>query len=80
LVSGIGVQGVSLGSLPAGIAELCRREVSAVQLGVDATVHGDRNLALQSLLLSPCITDLDVAEQILDDYLETYREYLPQFW
>lgn len=80
LVSGSGVQGVSVGSLPEGIAELCRREIATVQLGVDATVHGDRSLALQCLLLSPCITDLDVAGQILDDYLETYREYLPQFW
>jgi alpha-galactosidase len=80
LVSGAGVQGVSVGSLPAGIAELCRREITAVQLGVDAAVHGDRDLALQCLLLSPSITDLDVTAQILDDYLETYREYLPQFW
>jgi hypothetical protein len=30
--------------------------------------------------LDPVITDLDVARQILDDYLETYREHLPQFW
>jgi alpha-galactosidase len=80
LVSGAGVRGVSVGSLPTGIAELCRREIAAVQLGVDAAVHGDRKLALQCLLLSPCITDLEVAEQILDDYLETYRKYLPQFW
>ena len=62
------------------VAELCRREIAAVQLGVDGAVHGDRELALQCLLLSPCVTDLDVARQILDDYLETYREYLPQFW
>jgi alpha-galactosidase len=80
LVSGAGVQGVSVGDLPEGVAELCRREIAVVQLGVDAAVNGDRNLALQCLLLSPCITDLDVARRILDDYLETYREYLPQFW
>jgi alpha-galactosidase len=47
---------------------------------VDAAVHGDRQLALQCLLLDPVITDLDVARQILDDYLATYRELLPQFW
>jgi len=43
-------------------------------------VLGDRQKALQCLLLGPVITDLDVAQQILDDYLETYRKYLPQFW
>jgi len=66
--------------LPEGIAELCRRETSVVRLCVDAAVLGDRQKALQCLLLGPVITDLDVAQQILDDYLETYRKYLPQFW
>ena len=50
------------------------------QLCVDAAVTGDRQAALQCLLLDPVITDLDVAKQILDDYLVTYREQLPQFW
>jgi len=80
LVSGAGVQGVGVGALPEPIAELCRREITVVRLCVDAAVHGDRQAALQCLLLDPVITDLDVAQQILDDYLETYREHLPQFW
>jgi alpha-galactosidase len=80
LVSGAGIQGIGVGALPEGIAELCRREISVVQLCVDAAVHGDRQLALQCLLLGPVITDLDLGRQILDDYLKTYREYLPQFW
>jgi alpha-galactosidase len=78
--TGAGVQPVAVGDLPEGVAELCRREIAAVQLSVDAAVFGDRQLALQCLLLSPGVTDLDVAQQILDDYLETYREHLPQFW
>jgi alpha-galactosidase len=80
VISGAGVQGVAVGPLPEGIAELCRREITVAQLGVDAAVHGNRQAALQCLLLDPVITDLDVAKQILDDYLETYREHLPQFW
>jgi alpha-galactosidase len=80
LVSGAGVQGVGVGDLPAGIAELCRRETAVVRLCVDAVVHGDRRAALQCLLLDPVITDLDVARRILDDYLETYRDYLSPFW
>lgn len=80
LMCGAGVLGVGVGALPTGVAELCRRELAVVQLAVDAAVTGDRQLALQALLLDPVITDLDVARQILDDYLETYRSYLPQFW
>ena len=80
LACGAGVQGVGVGSLPEGIAELCRREIAVTRLSVDAAVGGDRQAALQCLLLDPVITDLDVARQILDDYLDTYREHLPQFW
>jgi alpha-galactosidase len=80
VVNGLGVCGVTVGPLPTGVAELCRREVVVTQLCVDAAVHGDRDAALQCLLFSPGITDMDVARQILDDYLITYREHLPQFW
>ncbi len=80
LVTGAGVQGVGVGALPEGVAELCRREITATRLGVDAVVHGDRQTALQCLLLSPAITDLDIAQKVLDDYLLTYRDQLPQFW
>lgn len=80
LVSGVGIQGVGVGPLPEPIAELCRREIAVVRLCVDAAVTGDRQAALQCLLLDPVITDLDIAQKILDDYLETYRAHVPQFW
>jgi alpha-galactosidase len=80
LFSGAGAQGLGVGALPEGIAELCRRELAVVRLCVDAAVQGDRQTALQCLLLDPVITDLDVARQILDDYLDTYHQYLPRFW
>lgn len=80
MVTGTGVHGVGAHPLPEPIAELCRRELTVAQLGVDAAVSGDRQAALQCLLLDPVVTDMDVAEKILEDYLEAYREYLPQFW
>jgi alpha-galactosidase len=78
--TGAGVSGVGVGTLPEPIAELCRREITVTRLCVDAAVRGDRRAALQCLLLDPVITDIDVAQHILDDFLETYREHLPQFW
>jgi alpha-galactosidase len=66
--------------MPEGIAELLRREITVSHLTVDAVVKGDRDLALQALLLDPVIRDIDVAQQVLDDYLVTYREHLPSFW
>jgi alpha-galactosidase len=79
LVGGDGVHGLALDPLPAPIAELCRRETVLVDLVVDAGVHGDRDLALQALLLDPMINDIQQARLILDDYLEVFADYLPQF-
>lgn len=79
-VDGGGVHPVHVGALPESIAELCRRETTVAQLCVDASVEGDRHKALQSLLLDPVITDIETGRKILDDYLTSYREYLPQFW
>ncbi len=59
---------------------MLRREITISHLTVDSVVKGDRQLALQALLLDPVIRDMDVAKQILEDYLITYQEYLPTFW
>jgi alpha-galactosidase len=80
IVDGAGIHPVHMGAFPDPIAELLRRETTAAQLCVDAAVEGSREKALQCLLLDPVITDMDTARKVLDDYLTSYREYLPQFW
>jgi len=79
-VNGAGIHPVHTEPLPESVAELCRREITTAQLGVDAVVEGSREKALQCLLLDPVITDINTAKKILDDYLSEYKEYLPQFW
>ena len=79
VIGGMGVLPLRVGALPPFVAELCRREAERVEYVVDAAVSGDRELALQALALDSTVDDLDVARAILDDYLETQREQLPQF-
>jgi alpha-galactosidase len=74
-----GIQPLQIGELPAPIVELWRREAALVEMVIDTAVSGDRALALQTLLLDPTINDIGRAEAILDDYLTTFRAYLPQF-
>ena len=80
IVDCAGIHPVHMGALPESVAELCRRELMSAQLGVDAAIEGSYEKALQCLLLDPVIRDLDSAKLILDDYLKTYKEHLPQFW
>jgi alpha-galactosidase len=79
-VSAVGIRGEVIGEMPKAITGLLQKEALSSQLCIDAVVHGDRQLAMQSLLLDPVINDIDIAEGVLDDILESNRQYLPQFW
>jgi 6-phospho-beta-glucosidase len=48
-------------------------------LTVDAAVHGDREAAYQALLTHPLGPPADQIQTVLDDMLETHKEFLPQF-
>jgi alpha-galactosidase len=80
LISGFGARGFPVGALPEPVAQLLRAELARVRFSVDAAALGDRQAALQCLLLDPNITDIETAKAVLDDYLTSYRQYLPQFW
>lgn len=79
IVSGMGIQGLSFPPLPEGIAEMCRRELVRSELVIDSIVQGDRQLALQALLLDPMVTDIDTARAMLEDLLKEFAQYLPTF-
>jgi alpha-galactosidase len=79
IVSAFGFQGLSFPALPEGIAALCRRELELSSLVVEACYTGDRQLALQALLLDPMVRDIDTARAILNDLLKEFNQYLPQF-
>jgi len=73
------VRGIHVGELPVACAELCRRQVTLHELVVQATVAGDRSLALQAMCLQPQIRSLAQARAIVDDFFKEYAADLPQF-
>jgi alpha-galactosidase len=79
VASRLGVRGMSVGELPEGIAALCRTQISVATLAVDAAILGDRDLALQALLVDPMVNDIDMARALLEEMLKVQAEYLPQF-
>ncbi len=76
----IGITPISTDPLPAS----CFGLISAVKayelLTVEAAVHGDRDAAYQALLVHPIGPKADKVQEVLNDMLETHREYLPQFF
>lgn len=79
LVSAAGFTGEKMGPLPAPIAEMCRRELALSELVAEAAWHGDRDLALQAMLLDPMVTDIEAGRAVLEDLLAANAQWLPQF-
>ena len=79
VASGFGVRGLAMGDLPAPVAALCQRQVEIADLVIKASAEGDKQAALQALLLDPMVSDIDTAKAILADFLRAHRSLLPQF-
>ncbi len=66
------------------LPEVCYGLIAQVKsyeiLTVEAAVHGDRKAAYEALLAHPLGPSADQIPALLDDMLETHRDYLPQFF
>jgi alpha-galactosidase len=74
-----GVQALNVGELPKPLAAFCQRDIEQTELMVEAAVKGERNLALQAMLLDPITDSISTAEKVLDAMLLEFKDYLPQF-
>lgn len=79
VVGGSGVLPLRMGALPPGITAVLNQQLAIQDLVVEAAVHGDRQAALQALLLDPVMPGYSVACQLLDELLTTHAPYLPAF-
>jgi alpha-galactosidase len=79
LVSGAGVTGLHVPPLPPGITALLAQQVAVQDRAVEAALHGDRQAALQALLLDPVVSSYEAAVRVLDELLTVHAPYLPQF-
>jgi alpha-galactosidase len=75
-----GIHALRMPPLPGGIAALLNQQITVQDRAVEAAIHGDRDVALQALLLDPVSGGrLRDNEQLLDGLLEAQRELLPRF-
>ena len=74
-----GVRGVYMGEAPLYLKGFLEKRIAWQELVVDAAVNGDRNLALQALLLDEMAIMPEKAEAMLDELLAASKDLLPQF-
>lgn len=78
-VDAAGVHPLTAAPLPPAVFGLIAQVKMYELLTVEAAVHGDRRAAHQALLAHPLGPAADRVAAVLDDMLETNRQWLPQF-
>jgi len=79
VVSGAGITPLRVPPLPAGITAILNQQVAIQDRAVEAAVHGDRQAALQALLLDPVTPGYAASEKLLDELLDTHARYITPF-
>ena len=76
VADGAGISKIHIGEVPAGAAALMNLQVGAQQMSVEAAARGDKQLALQALLVDPVMNSADAAVKILDELWEINKPYI----
>jgi alpha-galactosidase len=76
-----GLAGRDHGRAPAALAECLRRVVASQEMTVDAAISGDRDAAVDAMLLDPLAgrIDFDHVALMTDEMLAATARWLPQF-
>jgi len=79
LVGSHGMRGIHVGKMPDALAAITHYRIIQQELTTKAALEGNKQLALQALLLDPMIGSVEDAESMLDELLRASSRYLPQF-
>lgn len=78
-VDAAGGHGRRVAELPLWLTALCYTQTAIHRLTARAAMEGDRQAALEALLIDPAVPDVARAERVFEDLLAAHREYLPAF-
>jgi alpha-galactosidase len=79
LINSSGFHPYAYGELPPGLNAIMQRVTSSHELTVEASISGDRNMAIQALMADNVAPNRQAAEKIADCIIDTHKAYLPHF-
>jgi 6-phospho-beta-glucosidase len=78
-VSAAGFERIPVQPLPDAAAPLIAQVKESEMLNVEATLKGDRKLAIEAAAANPLVVRRSLAEPIISELLRAHAPYLPQF-
>lgn len=79
-IDSTGIHPVRVGDLPKAVAGFTTQRILQYETTIDAALAGDRNLALQALLIDGYVDEVETAEKLLEDMLQGEKHLLPEYW
>jgi len=79
-IDSAGIHPIHVGNLPKSIVGLTTPRVIQYEVTIDAALTGDKDLAVQALLLDGYVRNLKEAEEMLNDLIRAEAEWLPDYW
>lgn len=61
------------------IKDIIIKRLASVDLAVEAALKGDRQLWADAMMLDGAVTDYETAENLVNDFIEEHKDYLPQY-
>ncbi len=74
-----GVRGIQVGDAPIHLKGILEKRFAWQELVADAGIKGDRNLALQAVLIDEMAIQAEKAQAMLEELLTASKDLLPQF-
>ncbi|HEY3985540.1 6-phospho-beta-glucosidase [Cedecea sp.] len=79
VIDALGAHPLAFGKLPPLMNGLTQQVKDFERLTIEAAVHGDKQQALLALIANPLVADVNIAQALLDEVLESNKAWLPQF-
>ncbi|MBN1583668.1 MAG: hypothetical protein JXA89_23380, partial [Anaerolineae bacterium] len=73
------LRGITVGSLPGRVGELCRSISQVHELVAEGAATGDRRMLERAIAVDMAIADKVAALRVLDEMLDAHRDLLPRF-
>lgn len=77
--TGLGFAPLKALEFPEVLSSIIARRLAPVQLTVEAALTGNRGYWVEALLMDGAVTDRDTAKAMVEEFLNLYKDHLPQF-
>ncbi len=79
IATATGFRPMTVSDFPLPLKAIIEKRLAPVELTVEAALTGNRTYWEEAMMLDGAVTDYDTASKLVDDFLEEFGQYLPQY-